>query len=33
MMMAAFRRLDPSMRGSVTFDNDTWTPPLTSRSW
>lgn len=23
MMMAAFRRLDPSMRGSVTFDNDT----------
>jgi hypothetical protein len=23
MMMAAFRRLDPLMRGSVTFDNDT----------
>lgn len=23
VMMAAFRRLDPSMRGSVTFDNDT----------
>jgi IS30 family transposase len=23
MMMAVFRRLDPSMRGSVTFDNDT----------
>ena len=22
-MMAAFRRLDPRMRGSVTFDNDT----------
>ncbi len=22
-MMAAFRRLDPCMRGSVTFDNDT----------
>ena len=22
-MMATFRRLDPKMRGSVTFDNDT----------